>query len=82
MVYILHLCRLNFKKIKSKLLTQAWLVLDCCISHNHFGAFIQFPLEDLLLDTEICRASTESYIITYDLGKSEQNKRIFYPTLQ
>ena len=40
------------------LLTQAWLVLDCCISHDHFGAFKQFPLEDLLLDTEICCAST------------------------
>ena len=40
------------------MLTQAWLVLDYCISHNHFGAFIQFPLEDLLLVTEICRAST------------------------
>ena len=43
------------------LLTQACLELDCCILHNHFGAFIQFPLEDLLLGTEICRASTNPY---------------------
>ena len=34
--------------IKYVLLTQAWLVLYCCISHNLIGAFIQFPLEDLL----------------------------------